>query len=249
MRYMGSKRRIVKQIRDAILERVPVENREWYVEPFVGGMNSFQVIAPEFRQSVAADVSVDLMEMWRAVLCKGWEPPKVVSVEDYNAARHAESSAHRGFIGFGCSFGGKWFGGYARGGKNADGTPRAHAAESARNVLRTREALRDYGGFDLWCCDYRECVERFVDVPTLGNVTFYCDPPYAGTVGYGSEFDSGKFWEVMQNIAELGAHVFVSEYSAPDGWVPIWESALRVTVGRCGRYRHTSHEKLWVFAG
>ena len=44
------------------------------------------------------------------------------------------------------------------------------------------------------------------------DVIIYCDPPYAGTDGYSSAFDSGQFFDWVQKSP---FRVFVSEYDAP----------------------------------
>ncbi len=53
----------------------------------------------------------------------------------------------------------------------------------------------------------------------------YCDPPCAGTEPYTktcAPFDHDAFWRTMRVWAERGAHVFVSEYTAPADWQPVW---------------------------
>ena len=53
--------------------------------------------------------------MWQG-LQSGWTPPDVITKEEYKYIREHkdENPALTGFVGFGCSFGGKWFGGLAR---------------------------------------------------------------------------------------------------------------------------------------
>lgn len=80
---------------------------------------------------IANDIHPELIIMWRA-LQKGWIPPSLVSEEDYVKAKAGEGFPFlRGFIGFGCSFGGKWFGGYAR-----DSQERNYALQSKNSVLK-----------------------------------------------------------------------------------------------------------------
>ena len=142
MRYMGSKRRLAKDLERIILERVEVTPETTYWEPFLGGANSFERLAPHFRHAVGVDVNEDLMLMWDAAVNGGWVPPFEVSKTEYDALHWSgEHSPLRGFVGFGCSFGGKWWRGMAHGSVKADGSPRKYAAESARNVLRTVDRL------------------------------------------------------------------------------------------------------------
>ncbi len=60
---------------------------------------------------------------------------------------------------------------------------------------------------------------------------FYCDPPYAGTTGYKTKFDSGSFWEWAEKSAKV-ADVYVSEYNAPQGWECIWEKETGSLAGK-----------------
>ncbi len=207
MRYPGSKARYIKEILRLVqVHRGP---RNVYIEPFIGGCNSFSAIAPHFDLAFAGEIREDIALMWAAVT-DGWEPPQVVTEEEYQKARNEPPSALRGFIGSGCSFGGKWFGGYARGGINSDGTPRNHQGESARAVLRHAVGIRHatilHRSYEQW--------------PIDAGCVVYADPPYAGTLGYGSDFDHAQFWSVADEWVEAGAVVLVSEQAAPDGWAP-----------------------------
>ena len=71
--------------------------------------------------------------------------------------------------------------------------------------------------------DYRE-----IDVSD-GDVV-YADPPYASTTGYNRDFNSAEFWQKMDKWSDIGASVFVSEYNAPQHWVPIWEKLITQTL-------------------
>src|ERR1700750_2056717 len=108
---MGGKTRIAKDLARAML--ASTSERDVYVEPFVGAGSVAAEMVPFFDGAILSDASPDLIAMWQA-LQNGWEPPENVTLEEYEAQRHAPVSALRGFVGYGCSFGGKWFGGYAR---------------------------------------------------------------------------------------------------------------------------------------
>lgn len=111
MRYPGGKGKIGKRVAQAILGNT--KNRELYLEPFLGAAGVARYMVSEFDDSILSDTHPDLVEMWQA-LRHGWQPPEVVSREEYDAARLLPSpSALKAFIGFGCSYSGKWFGGYA----------------------------------------------------------------------------------------------------------------------------------------
>ena len=73
-----------------------------------------------------------------------------------------------------------------------------------------------------------ECLEMdYRDVQLPDGCVVYCDPPYAGTDGYGlhkSAFDQEAFWNWARKCERL---LFISEYSAPVDFVPIVEVSHR----------------------
>lgn len=147
--------------------------------------------------------------MWQAVK-DGWQPPRDISEEEYASLKSGPPSALRGFAGTGGSFGGKWFAGYARGGKQANGSPRNHQAESARAVMKQATAMA-----------HANIVAGSYEQLTVNSTcVIYCDPPYASTLNYKAvgEFDHDKFWTIAEQWTNQGALVLVSEYSAPGGW-------------------------------
>ena len=79
----------------------------------------------------------------------------------------------------------------------------------------------------------------------------YCDPPFAGTKGYQFKFDSEEFWRWAERLAKSGVLVYVSEYTAPEGWEEVWAKDLALTVRRVdgdnSRLKRT--EKLYTWRG
>lgn len=239
MRYIGGKSKIAKAIAQTILEAT--DSRAFYYEPFVGGGSVLGRLAPHFQKTVASDLSEDLILMWQK-LQEGWVPDEVVSEFDYAALKDSEPSALRGLVGFGGSFGGKWFGGYARGGFGSDGKPRNHQWESARAAMKIRDAIEG-SDVDFWAGSYISAC------PPAGAVV-YCDPPYADTTGYSAVggFDSAQFWRVMDYWVARGVHVFVSEYSAPEGWAVVWEKEHRQSLTTTAQGRPVTVERLFAKA-
>ena len=226
MLYLGSKRRHAKEILQRVLtNRAP---DQWYVEPFVGGAN---VIDKVGGPRIGADLNPDVIALWQG-LQQGFVPPDVVTEEEYTAARTAPRSALRSFTGFGCSFGGKWFGGYARNAKGND-----YCGQSKRAVLRQLATLRDV---EFRCCSYRDLV-----LPP--NSIVYCDPPYAGTTGYATGgFDHADFWAWCRETFAAGHEVFVSEYTAPDDFLCIWSKSVGINVDNQANKGRRAVERLFV---
>jgi len=220
MQYMGGKQRIAKPIANIILASRGA--RSIYVEPFLGAGSIAVKVAPSFEHSILSDAHVDLVMMWQAVQ-NGWEPPTYLSEDEYLGLRNSEPSALRGFAGFPCSFGGKWFGGYAR----DPGSDRNYARTASKSIMKRADILRDSM---IYASDYRDALLS-VD---LSNAVVYADPPYRGTTNYGGldNFDSEDFWHVMDECVDNGALVFVSEYSAPANWVSVWQATPTVSLQR-----------------
>ena len=210
MQYMGGKERLSKAIVEQLMARRG--GCSTYLEPFMGGGSIFSRMAPHFPgTAIGSDVHEDLMFMWSA-LVDGWTPPESVSKKEWYEIKDQGPSALRGFVGFGCSFGGRWFEGYA---KNARGSDFCGAAR--RGVLKKVQGMR---GVTLLNRSYTEFS------PGRGTLV-YCDPPYASTKPYSgvSVFDSAEFWSTIRAWANNGAVVLVSEYNAPEWAVPVWERA------------------------
>lgn len=105
------------------------------------------------------------------------------------------------FVGFLCSFRGKWFGGYAH---NNSGDN--YAERGSRVLIKQIANLKDV---DFRCGSYLE-----LEIPDKSLI--YCDPPYAGTTKYKDKFNHDLFWEWCRCQSKDGHIVFISEYNAPE---------------------------------
>jgi len=211
MQYLGGKARQAAHL-SGILAAIPHRR---YLEPFLGGASIAERVASQVRSPEASDAHPDLMLMWQA-LVDGWQPPAEVSREEYAALRHAEPSALRGLVGFGASFGGKWFGGYAVGKPDAKHIGGPYYRASREGAMRRAAELRA-AGVKLACRSYEETDAGPGDL-------VYCDPPYAGTTSYDGlpAFDHDRFWACVRGWALAGASVLVSEYAAPPWARVVW---------------------------
>lgn len=217
MRYLGGKSKIRKQVA-MFLESVRKPEQP-YLEPFVGGGWVLQEMT---GRRTASDGNAALIAMYRA-LQHGWEPPDFVSESEYIKARSlSDDLPMKAFIGFGCSFAGKWFGGYARSDNKT-----CYAATSKRSLMKQLPLIQDV---QFTACDYRE------HKPV--NMLVYCDPPYESTTSYGAfdGFDHVAFWETMRAWSTNNT-VVISEYAAPDDFVCVAEfnSRTGLTVAKEGR--------------
>lgn len=133
MQYLGGKTRIAK----AIAEIVNAERGDRvFWEPFCGGL-SVSVKLAAHGPGIVSDANPALIALYQAVR-DGWDPPGHVSEEEYSAAKALpDSDPRKAFIGFGCSFGGKWFGGYARNARGDD-----YVGATQRSLARDLPKLR-----------------------------------------------------------------------------------------------------------
>ena len=215
MRYLGGKSKIRKQVA-AFLESVRKPNQV-YFEPFVGGGWVLQEMS---GKRVASDGNKALIALYKAVQ-DGWEPPEFVSEDDYKIYQKLQASDDpmTAFCGFGVSFAGKWFGGYAR----SEGKT-CYAATSKRSLMKQKPMLRGV-----------HFESRMFNEWNPKDALVYCDPPYAGTTQYGAfdGFDHELFWQTMRDWVSRENTVVVSEYSAPDDFVCVEEfvSQMGLSVG------------------
>lgn len=203
MRYMGGKARIAKYIVEFLNQHR--QKGQLFVEPFMGGCNILPLMAlPKWGNDINQSVA-----MCFDAIRDGWEPPSEVDETSYSMLKSAEHSALRGFVGMACSFGGKFFGGYARGQDT-----RNYALNGKRNADKIRPSLQ---GARITWQDYRE-----MNIPDGSLV--YCDPPYATTTDYETQFDHDIFWQWVRELS-VRCTVFVSEYCAPPDFDCVWERA------------------------
>lgn len=225
MKYMGSKRRIAKDILPIILkDRKP---EQWYVETMVGGGNLIERVT---GLRMGADLNPYVIEALKLIRDNPESLPDHVSEDFYQDLKQKkELNGLTGFVGFGCSFGGKWFGGYAR------GEGREHDKEAKRNAISQSPALK--GAL------FVNTSYKYLDIPP--NSIIYCDPPYEGTTKYKDEFNHSEFWEWVRQKSLEGHSVFVSEYKAPEDFICVWQKDLTTSFQTTGSKKAT--EKLFIF--
>lgn len=166
----------------------------------------------------------------------GWIPPEIVTEEEYQLAKTAEDIVYRGFVGFGCSFGAKFFGGYARS-KNSKGEWRNHALEARNNLLKQASNLK---GIEFRVGSYLE-----LDIPY--NSIIYCDPPYKNTLKYSNAINYDEFWNWCKDRSLEGHSLFVSEYDAPKEWKCIWQKETHVNFDSNRNKPELRIEKLFTY--
>ena len=230
MRYLGGKSRISTQLSNVVNTTFGERGERVFVSLFCGSC--------AIESKVNADVKIlndkhpYLIAMWKA-LQDGWIPPEEISKEQYKYIKEHkdEDMALSGFVGFGCSFGGKWFGGLAANKRGDNYCRRAN-----------KSVLKDMGGLQnatFLCLDYKD-----VEIPQGAIV--YADPPYDNTTGYSlGDFDSNEFWGYVRKLSETNI-VLVSEEKAPDDFVSIWHKEQKRMIDNVNKNIFTRTENLFV---
>lgn len=231
MRYQGGKVRIADEVAATL-----IGGGTTLVSLFCGACAVEAKAAPYFDKVICNDKQPYLIAMLKAAQ-NGYEFPDAVTEKQYHYVKEHmdEDMALAGFVGFGCSFGGKFFAGYAKDAKGDNYALRGKAAlEHDIKALCHAEFI---------CADYRD-----VEIPPYSVV--YCDPPYANTSGYDGikeKFGSVAFWEYMRKLAKDGHQVYISEEHAPDDFVCIGQKPLRRTLDVNKANNFMATEKLFVY--
>lgn len=250
MQYLGGKSRISRPISEVINEifRRQEQNKQGYFA------NNKQDVGRErerervfvslfcgtcsIESKVNADVKIlndkheYLIEMFKA-LQNGYILPDTITEEQYKYIRENKDKdkALSGFVGFGCSFGGKWFGGYAR---NKTGTN--YCLQSKKSLLK------DFVGLNnaiFTCLDYK-------DVKIPENAIVYCDIPYKSTTGYSlGKFDTDEFWCYNRELSKNNI-VLTSEQEAPGDFICIWQKEFVRKLDNVNQNRKIVYEKLFI---
>lgn len=196
MRYMGSKNKIAKYILPIILQGR--EKGQWYVEPFVGGANLIDKVN---GNRLGSDTQYYIITLLQAAQ-KGWTPPTEISEEFYQQVRKNKDDYPPelvGFIGQCCTFGGRWWEGYAK------DNNRNYARVASRSLLKQIISLKGV--------IFKN--KSYLDLKIPLHSIIYCDPPYQNTKQYKDQINYNIFWEWCRKKSKQGNSVFISEYNAP----------------------------------
>ena len=232
MQYLGGKAKIGTRIADAMA----VPPSATYYEPFCGMLGVLRHV--RCRRRVASDARLAVITFWRAVQA-GWLPPTTLDEDGYAALKAADDplDPRTAWAAAGCSFGGRWWGGFARGHTDPSVAHRA-AAEAVPHLRGVEFVHRDYADLD----------------PDPGSVV-YCDPPYAGTTDYPDvgPFDHRAFWRTASRWSRAST-VYVSEFTGPsasDGVAAedIWATRRRIAVESSTGANRKRDDRLYLLGG
>ena len=210
MRYFGGKQRISKPLSKFLNEQL--KEGQPFVDLFCGSCNVMINIKGD-RLKIANDKHKYLIAMWKE-LQNGWIPPKNLTQEEYQyiKANKDEKPYLTGFVGFGCSFAGKWFGGFAT------SKDRNYCENAHNSTMKKLDNLQNVQFYNL---DYSQ-----VDIPKGSLV--YCDIPYKNTTPYCKNevgvFNHEEFYQWVRENSPL-YEIYISEYkqNVPKDFEIVWE--------------------------
>ena len=219
MQYLGGKSRLAAKFAPILIDALKSGNGKFY-EPFVGGFNVVPTIYEHVNKALCNDLHPGLIRMYRA-LKDGWEPPGMLTEEEYSRIKATPNwdDPLTAFAAFGCSFGGKEFGGYARNARDDNYSERAKNS-LLKKVVGMNKVYFVHADYRWW---------------KIGSgCTVYADPPYMATTKYkvGGGFDYVSFYSWAERLAAIGCRVFVSEFTVPkrDGWKVVWKLERKLDI-------------------
>lgn len=230
----------MKHLLPILTEKMDENTR--FIDLFGGGMNV--VCEIPFKNKVAIDLNLYVIELWNELQKNGMKNiPLTVSEKEYNDIKksYIDNDGRYpyyiiGYVGTCASFGGSWFNGYARynPNKNED-----HIKEAYNGLKKQVENFKYLDSTIFACCSYDQ-------MPINENDVIYCDPPYASTKKYETDFNNRKFWEWARNASPQVKQLLVSEYEAPQDFKCIWQMEKKDSLGtRKGKPQNVKIEKLF----
>ena len=232
MHYFGGKQRISKQLSQYLNSQLKAEQP--FVDLFCGSCNIISKIDKD-RLRIANDKHKYLISMWKE-LQNGWQMPDNISEEEYKYIRdHKDKNpALTGFVGFGLSYSGKWFGGYCRGGKDRNYC--LNAKNSNNKILNN---ITDVKFYNL----------NYDEVPIPNGSLVYCDIPYKNTTSYCKsevgEFNHEEFYDWVRRNSDK-YDIYVSEYkqNIPNDFTIVWEQNSKKDIRNKDNVREETVEVL-----
>tara|TARA_R100000734_G_C3315152_1_gene107004 strand:- start:1613 stop:2341 length:729 start_codon:yes stop_codon:yes gene_type:complete len=237
MKYVGGKHMIGKAISQQLQTLCPPDMCLGYVEPFCGSLGVMKYMTDAgYKSYEAYDKHSDLIDMWKAVRDETIVLPDVCTESDYGLWKDSsfECIPERTAIGYGMSFGGIWWGGYAR-----DTTGRRDYMQELKNGF-TR-ILPKIKNVKFQASNYQDL--------DIQEKLVYLDPPYQGTKEYSAvgHFDHNQFWSWAEKLSDNNT-VVVSHPTAPEGWIQVWASEKWRNLQRHSLTRKYETERLFIYA-
>lgn len=248
MRYLGSKKRFVKELIPIITEHLNEDTV--FIDMFGGGMNVISEV--DHKRKIAVDINRYVISLWQSIKnshLKNEECNDIVSKLSRNEYYKIKQSylnndgkysdALIGYVANCCSYGSSWFNGYASFNPNKK---EDHIKEAYNGILKQIKSFKNLDMTNFICMSYK-------DVTLPPKSVIYCDPPYANTKKYEECFNNEEFWQWVREKTLEGHYVYISEYSAPIDFKCVWEKVKKDTLPQIknGNKPNKKIEKLFVY--
>lgn len=181
----------------------------------------------------ASDINSNLIRALQK-LKEGWEPPEQpLSKQEYTALKKGNlqlSPEDTAFYSIACAYSGIPFAGYRI----------VSATQDYFNNCRSG-LLRMAATFDRFTF---KCIS-YTDIVLKPDQVVYCDPPYVNNnfkCKHFDDFDHTLFWNTMREWSKTNL-IFISEYTAPDDFIVIWEKPVSSRFSGINRQKT---EKLFI---
>lgn len=236
MVYVGSKKRISNEILP-IIQSYITKNTELYIEPFVGGANIIENI--DFDNKIGYDIDEYLIELLNFCKQNGDKINPLITRKEYEEVRDNKEKYPKwyvGLVGFLCTFGSKFFGGY---GLNEKGNEESRICYNRINGFKEEQ-------YKLKNCSFYVSDYKDINISVIKNSVIYCDPPYKGTLNYrkSKNFDYDYFYNWCRTASKNNV-VLISEYYMPEDFRCIWSREIQCGISNnIGTKRRT--EKLFT---
>ena len=249
MKYLGGKQRLGKYISFILHELWNKYNTKFkfkgYMEPFCGSLGVFKHMTDlNTNKIIANDYHPDLIELWNSVKYNKFHYPKSISEDQYNKAKLIKSpSAYKAFVGFGMSFGGRYFGAYSQ---KYLGNKKEDFCKEMTNSLKKIAPMIQDKKVKFTNKDYKSL--------NLNNMFIYCDPPYQKTlfpIKYRTStkkydrFDNEEFWDIMREWSKSNV-VVISETHAPKDFKCIWKKTKYRSAAQSKKTRFKTMKNVYM---
>lgn len=243
--YQGSKNRLAKYIIPILNKLIKENNCEIFIDACCGGANiiantKYPIIC---NKKYGFDNNKYLIALFDKIKFNDLDYIHIDENEykkvkqDFLLGNNTYEDWYYGYVGFLFSYGGLFWGVYARG-TDAKGNPRNMGRERYNNLINQKEALKDT----------IFTIQNIFDInldKLNKNMLIYIDPPYKDTKQYNKQkFDTEKFWNLVREMSKR-CIVVVSEYEAPNDFITIWEKEIVQNINK-RLDTNTQLEKLFV---
>lgn len=245
MQYMGGKFLLGPYIVRAMMDN-GINKDATIIEPFCGACNvTAQLCKAGFNNIQASDIHPSLILLWQKAIQEELQTFPLDEAS-YKAWKAAPDSAEKALVGFGASYGGKWFGGMARNytagisESRKNHKPLVYIDIAVRSVNKKSAIMRGRVSFQR---------RSYLDIPETSGCVYYLDKPYANTTKYSTGgFNHDQFWEWVSKRSQDNV-LFVSEYEAPIGTCIMDKSSVLYMSSNQDGVRKKQVEKLFMVGG